>query len=99
MSEFYTGNLHPLGEDASLWLPVGLQMIYPMTTRQVGEVIVVDLGQPSLAPEKLQVGSIFFVHKGECSMFLSPVSPPGVSLVSPSVPCKLLGFASDRNLT
>lgn len=35
-----TGDLHPLGQDASSHLPVGLQMIHPVTTRQVGEVFV-----------------------------------------------------------
>lgn len=52
-------------------------MVPPLTTRQVGggEVIVAHLGPLPLALENLQVGSVFFVHKGHCRVFISPVSP------------------------
>ena len=54
---------------------------FPWPQGEWGEIVVVDPGQPSLSPEKLQtpVDNIL-VHKGECSMLIYKLSQNHIPL-------------------
>lgn len=68
MSELYVGNLHPLGEDASLHLLVGLQVIPPVTIRRVVRSLWLTLGSRlwPLKNFRLAASSLFMKGHVEC---------------------------------